>query len=228
MSLAASAAGDAPLPFEPLRRSPGLPGRRSGAGTGSLGIRGLLGRGRHRGPRGVEVLPDPAGELAGVSGADWVQLRGDAEARADLDLAVIARAGLETVQRPHGRSADHLAVEVIDAPVARADEVAGCLDEADRAAQVRAAGGDGDKAVLALALVVAAAPADVGGRLAGLADAGYGRQHDWRVRVLVELLDRADLLPGIPLLLEQRGDDESDGRQQNDGPGGPAERGGAR
>src|SRR6185437_17152423 len=82
-------------------------------------------RGREgRRPRRVEVFPDPAGELAGVAGADGLQLRGDAVARPDLDLALL-HAGLEAVERAHRRAADPLALEVVDAAVARADEVAG-------------------------------------------------------------------------------------------------------
>ena len=61
----------------------------------------------------------------------------------ELDLAV-ANAGLELIERADRRTADPFALEVVDAAVTGADEVAGCLDEADRAAEVGAAVGDGD------------------------------------------------------------------------------------
>ena len=85
----------------------------------------------------------PPGELAGIAGADRLELGGDAEAGADLD-GVVDDAGLEAVERADRRAADDLALEAVDAAVAGADEVAGGLDEADRAAEVGAAGRDRD------------------------------------------------------------------------------------
>src|SRR5207342_3555163 len=131
------------------------------------------GRWEGRGPRRVEVFPDPAGELAGIAGAHRFHLVGDAVAGADLDLAV-ADPGLEMVERAHRRAADPLALEVVDAAVAGADEVAGRLDEAHRAAEVDAAVGDGDVGLRVLAQLLRAF-ADVGGGLAGVADPlGFG------------------------------------------------------
>src|SRR3982750_4652207 len=48
--------------------------------------------------------------------------------------AVVLALGLEAIERPDRRAAGHLAVELVDAAVARADEALGGLDVADRAA----------------------------------------------------------------------------------------------
>ena len=119
----------------------------SSLGSGSFGM-GYGARRRGRARR-VEDVPDPARVLARVAGADRLELGGDAVARADLDLAA-AHARLEAVERANRRAADHLALEVVDAAVAGADEVAGRLDEAHRAAEVGAAGRDRDERALGL------------------------------------------------------------------------------
>jgi hypothetical protein len=95
------------------------------------------------------------------------------------------------VERADGRAAEHFALEVIDTTVAGANEVARGLDEADRAAEVRTAVGDGDEGVRILVEVLGAA-ADVGGGLAGVADPlGLG-EDDLAVGVLDEVGGRAD------------------------------------
>ena len=181
------------------RPCPGLAGLRSGAGIDRVELHLCLSRsGRWEGgrTRRVEVFPDAAGELAGVAGADRFELGGDAVARAELDLAV-ADAGLELVERAHRRAADPLALEVVDAAVAGADEVAGGLDEADRAAEVGAAVGDRDVRVGVLA-ELAGALADVGGGLAGVADAlGFG-EDDLAVGVFDEVARPGRPPPSAP------------------------------
>src|SRR5215211_8975141 len=108
------ARSSAPAPFAPLPW-PGGAGRRSGPGISPSGsfIRALLRRRRHRGPRRVEDVPDSAGELARVAGANRLEVGRHAVARTDLDLAV-GDAGLEAIERTHRRSADPLTEEPID------------------------------------------------------------------------------------------------------------------
>ena len=100
----------------------------------------MVGRGGYR------YSQIPAGELARIAGADRLEVVGDAVAGPTSSVPV---AGLEAVERAHRWSADHLALEVVDA-VARADEVPGGADEADRAAEMRAAGRDRDELVRVL------------------------------------------------------------------------------
>ena len=90
----------------------------------------------------------------------------------------------------------------------RADEVAGGGDEADRAAEVSAAGRD--RHVLGRVLVeVGAALADVDGALAGLADALDDRDHLRLVGVGREVVGAADRLPGLLGAVEDRRDREA-------------------
>ena len=166
------------------------------------------GRREGGGARRVEVFPDAAGELAGVAGAHRFELVGDAVARAELDLA-LADAGLEMVERAHRRAADPFALEVVDAAVAGADEVAGRLDEADRAAEVGAAVGEGDDFLRVLAELLGAL-ADVGGGLADVADPLRFGEDDLAVGVFDEVADRADRLPALLAAMEDRGDREAD------------------
>ena len=86
----------------------------------------------------------PSSGLAGVAGREALSSELTRVARADLDVAV-AHARVEAVERAHRRAAGDLAVEVVDAAVARADEALGGLDVADRAAEVHAARRDGDE-----------------------------------------------------------------------------------
>src|SRR5215212_7757934 len=128
------------------------------------------------GPRGIEVFPQPVEVVRRVARMEAAQLGVHGEAVADLHPAALD-ASVETVERAHRRAAGNLAARVVDAAVAGADELLRSLDVADRAAQVRAAGGDGDVGQrLDLLLLVAGAGvalgglAHVDGGLAGLAD----------------------------------------------------------
>ena len=106
--------------------------------------------------------------------------------------------------------------------MAGADEVAGGLDEAHRAAEVGAAVGDGDEGVRVLAELLRAL-AHVGGGLAGVADPlGFG-EDDLAVGVCDEVAERADRLPALLAAVEDRGDGEADGGQDDRGAGEPAE-----
>src|SRR5215203_920994 len=90
----------------------------------------------------IEVLPDPVDVLGRVAiRREATELGVDGVARAELDLAV-AHAGVEAVERPHGRPARDAAREVVDAAVARADEALRGVDVAHRAAEVIASGRD--------------------------------------------------------------------------------------
>ncbi len=86
-------------------------------------------------------LPDMAAaveRLAGQSRREVAQLAVDAEARPHFDV-LAGDAGVEAVERPHGRPAHPAAEQVIHAAVARADEALGGVHPANRAADVRAA-----------------------------------------------------------------------------------------
>ena len=86
----------------------------------------------------------PSRSCAGIAvGREAPELAVDRVARADLDLAV-AHAGVEAVERADRRAAGDLALEVVDAAVARADEALRGVDVAHRAAEVHAARGDRD------------------------------------------------------------------------------------
>src|SRR5919204_2081596 len=104
-------------------------------GFGSLSFGMLVAHlGRREAPR-VEILSDPIQRLPRVAVArEPPELRVHRVARADLDLAV-AHAGVEVVQRPDGRAAGHLALEVVHAAVARADEARRRLGPAHRTAE---------------------------------------------------------------------------------------------
>jgi hypothetical protein len=165
----------------------------------------------------IQIFPDSARELAGVAGANRLELRGDAVARPDLDLA-LAHASLELIERPNRRPADPFALEVVDTAVAGADEVAGGLDEAHRATEVGAAIRDGDKLARFLIQLLGAA-ADVGGGLAGVADAlGFG-EDDLAVSVLDEIAGRADRLPALLAAVEDRRHGKADSGQHDRCPG---------
>ncbi len=133
----------------------------------------------------------------------------------------VADAGLEVVERANRRAADALALEVVNAAVAGADEVAGGLDEADRATEVGAAVGDSDELAGFFAQFLGALT-DVGGGLAGVADPlGFG-EDDLAVGVFDEVGDRSDRLPTLLAAVEDRRDREADGRQDDPGASQPA------
>ena len=67
------------------------------------------------------------------------------EKRGPISTLAVAHARVEAVERAHRRAAVDLALEVVDAAVARADEALRGLDVADRAAEVHAARGDRDE-----------------------------------------------------------------------------------
>src|SRR3712207_3588320 len=93
----------------------------------------------------IEVLTDAVEVLSRVAvGREPLELAVDGVARTDLDLAV-ADPDVEPVQRADRRTAVDLAGEVVDAAVARADEALGGLDVPDGAAEVHAAGREGDE-----------------------------------------------------------------------------------
>src|SRR3954468_14239472 len=104
-----------------------------------------------RWPRGVEVLPQAVQVVGRVTRGEALELGVDGEAVADLHLAV-GHTGVEAVEGTDRRAAEHLALEALDAAVARADELLGGLLVADRAAQVGAARGYGDVRLWVLAL----------------------------------------------------------------------------
>src|SRR5207253_6153856 len=90
------------------------------------------------------------------------------------------------------------------------------LDEADRAAEVRAAVGDGDE-LAGLFAQLLGAPAHVGGGLAGVADSlGLG-EDDLAIGVLDEVADRPDALPALLAAVEDRGDGEADSGENDPG-----------
>ncbi len=159
----------------------------------------------------VQVLPDAAGVLAGVAGAHRLEVAGDAVARPDLDR-VADHPRLEAVERSNRRAADHLALEVVDTAVAGADEVAGGFDEAHRTAEVGAAGRDRDELLRVLAEIGAAAT-DVDRGLARVAGALDDRDHRLPVGVLGEVPGRADTLPRLLGVVEDRREGEADGGQ---------------
>ena len=116
------------------------------------------------GRAGYMYWPTPSSGIPGSRGEKRAQLGVQAVARADLDLAV-AHARVEAVQRAHRRAAGDLALEVVDAAVARADEALGGFDVAHRAAEVHAARRDRDVVVvlvldLGIELVVVLAHVD--------------------------------------------------------------------
>ena len=112
---------------------------------------------------GYMYWPMPSSVLAGIAvGREAAELALTRVARADLDLAV-AHARVEAVERAHRRAAGDLALEVVDAAVARADEALGGLDVAHRAAEVHAARGDRDE------LRVVARSGSAAGRSSGCA-----------------------------------------------------------
>ena len=77
--------------------------------------------------------------------------------------------------------------------------------------------------VLGVLVELLGALADVGGGLAGVADSlGFG-EDDLAVGVLDEVADRADRLPALLAAVEDRGDGEADGGQDDRGAGDPAE-----
>src|SRR5438128_703927 len=116
-------------------------------------------------------------------------------ARANLDAA-LDHPRVEAVERAHWRAAVDLAELTVDTAVARADEAFGCLDVADRAAKVHAAVGDRDeRLVRGVAVQLRVVLADVDRRLARVADVGDQVDDLLDVEVLVEVGDRADVLP---------------------------------
>src|SRR5207244_794762 len=158
------------------------------------------------GPWRIEDVPDPARVLARVAGADRLELRGDAVARADLHLTV-ADARLEVVEGTHRRAADHLALEVIDPAVAGADEVARGGHEVHRAAEVRATGRERDVWLVRLGLVEGRPGdrlADIGGGLAGLADPLDEGEYDRCVGLLREPADGPHAFPALLRPVEDR------------------------
>src|SRR5215218_7966155 len=120
----------------------------------------------------------PSSGISRIARGETLELGVDAEARADLDVAV-AHARVEAVQRADRRAAVDLALEVVDAAVAGTDEALGGGHEAHRAAEVHAARRDRDVRVVLVARLVVelgAVLADVDGRLADVADAAHERQ----------------------------------------------------
>ena len=126
------------------------------AGLGAVGLlaRRAVGRaGAVLGGRGVSLLMCSAspgrGTATGRRGG-WTGHAGEkrsssefTEKRSPISTRPCAHAGVEAVERAHGRAAVDLALEVVDAAVARAHEPLRGLDVAHGAAQVGAAGGDG-------------------------------------------------------------------------------------
>src|SRR5204862_337971 len=82
----------------------------------------------------------------------------------DLNLPVLD-AGHESIERAHRRAACDLALRVVDASVAGADESLGRLDTPDRAAEVGAASRNRDVLALRLRWLVRVSGADVNGSL---------------------------------------------------------------
>src|SRR4029453_17653677 len=137
-----------------------------------------------------------------------------------------ANARVEAVERADGRAAGHLPGELVDAAVARADEALRRLDVADRAAQVHAAGGDGDELVVLVldrAVDLLVVLADVDGRLADLAHVALDRQDLGAVGVVDEIVGAPDVLPSGLLALEDRAEREAqrgqDDRRRRDAAG---------
>src|SRR3954454_7931248 len=220
-----SCVAGAPLaPFAPL--SPFAPPGRFGVGLEILGGGGrfmwwgAVGEASCGGPRRVEVVPQPVEVVRRVTRLEAAQLGVQREAIAELHAAV-DDARVEAVERAHRRAAGDLALGVVDAAVAGADELLRGLDVAHRAAQVSAAGGDRDVGQR-LDVLVAVARADVlrrrlanvHGGLAGLTDGGVHVNHALDVARGVELALRADVLPlggdGVP---EHRAQREAERRE---------------
>src|SRR5581483_8056361 len=94
------------------------------------------------GPPRVEDLPQAVEVVGRVARMEALELRVEREALTHLHAAV-HHTCVEAVERAHRRPAYNAALGVIDAAVAGADEALGRLHVAHRAAEVRAAGGDG-------------------------------------------------------------------------------------
>src|SRR3954454_10266167 len=203
---------------------PGFCGLLSGGGMRRSGIfiSSLLRRRGHVGPWRIDVVPDPAGELAGIPGLDRLELGRDAVARAELHLALLDP-GLEAIQRAHGRPADDLSLEVVDAAVAGTDEALRRGHVVHRAAEVSAAARDRDVRVRILVLLRRAL-AHERGRLPRLADPLDDREDHRLVGLGCEAAGRADALPELVRLLEDRRDREAPRRQHDDRPRNAADR----
>ena len=102
----------------------------AGAGLSAVGSGGVGSLSLASGPRDASARRDATGRgtgrcrraaRPGSRGREALELGVDAEARADLD-ARRRDARVEAVERAHRRAAVALAVEVVDAAVARADE----------------------------------------------------------------------------------------------------------
>ena len=172
---------------------------------------------------GYRYCQRPSRGSPGVARREPLQLGVDAVARAELDLPLLD-AGDEPVERAHRRAAGHLALEVVDASVAGADEPRSRHHPAHGAAEVRTASRDRHEAARLLTRQRGAGLADVGGGLAGLADAGRDRDRPRHVVVLGEVADRPDVLVDDVLLLEHGPEREPDRRQGDRGGGDPARR----
>src|SRR3954453_1905527 len=160
-------------------------------------------------------MADPLEGLARVARVEALELRVHREARADPEVGA-PHLGVEAIERAHGRTAVDLALEVVHPAVAGADEAPGRLDEAHRAAEVHAPRRDRDVLAVAVgrALVdLRVALADIDGRLAGLADARAERDDLRDVVVVRELVDGADVVPGLLVLLEDRPQREAERRE---------------
>src|SRR5581483_57315 len=133
--------------------------------------------------------------------------------------AAVHHTCVEAVERAHRRPAYNAALGVIDAAVAGADEALGRLHVAHRAAEVRAAGGDGHVWKRRLALVARAAVgrgglADVDRGLPRLADVRDDRDHPRHIGLRVEVGLRPHVLPAlVHRLLEDRTESEAQSGQ---------------
>src|SRR3954447_10535630 len=177
-----------------------------------------------RQPSRIEVLTKPVERLARVTRREALKAVVDAVARTYLQ-ASSSYAREETIERPGRRSARPDAAEVVDAPVAGTDEVAGRLYEAHRTADVRAARGDRYvlvPAVARLGVDLGIAPADVDRGFTGLADVRHQCDHPRHVGHCVEVSHHADVLPARRLLLLESGAErEAEGGQPDSRRGDP-------
>jgi hypothetical protein len=152
-----------------------------------------------------------------------VKLGVDRVTRPDLDQpAGLVQPRVEPVKGPHRRAAGDQAPEVIDAAVTRAHEALGGGHEADRAAEVHAPRGERDVVVvliLGLGIDLGVTEADVGDRVAGLADPLDDRDHLRRIGRLNEIAGLADRLPVKRLAAEDRPQGKAKHRQREGGGG---------
>src|SRR5207302_9846 len=114
---------------------------------------------------------------------------------------------VEAVERTRRWSADADSLEVVDPAVAGADKRRRGGDEPDGTADVGATRGDRDHVVVLIlrrAVHRGAVAAHVRDRLTRLADPRLDRHDDWGVRRSGEFRQRADVLPGRRLAVEDR------------------------